>query len=81
MRCGPHTAENVATGIATIGAGIAGSGLPGGVTVGGAMQSVGTFAGGHVVAVAAPVIAAAAPFVVAVGVGAAIGWAASKIIK
>ena len=82
MRCGPHTAENVATGIATVGAGIAGSSLPGGAAVGGAIQAVGTFAGGHVVAAAAPIIAATAPFVVggaiAFGVGCAIGAAINK---
>ena len=52
MRCGPHTAENVATGIATVGAGIAGSSLPCVISVGSAIQSAGTFAGGHIVTVA-----------------------------
>lgn len=84
MRVTPNTVKTLGTVTATLGTGIAGSSLPAGSAIGGAMTSYGTSVlGGHVITSAIPVVVAAAPVVATAGAVvatvAAVGWLCDKL--
>ena len=83
MKVRSNTVATAGTVVATAGSGIAASGITGSATIGGIMETVGTSSlfGGHVVTVATPLIAAAAPVAIAVAGGVLIGYAAYKVLE